>query len=175
MSDVRPSWNIPNDWENQKFGDIDIDLQDAGIFSHKSALSITWYTRWSDEWGIDCNHCGHVDEHYCIEDFYAIPEFSLSWRYKCKKCGKKFSVTSGTWIANHKLPVEYWWRIAYLLGDFNIPVNSTWLARDLKVTQMTAYYSLIVVAKALGVSLKTPLKVDKGTHQIMSALLTVRK
>lgn len=175
MNNTRPPWNIPDEWAREEIGCLFTDLMEAGVFNHDTALTMTWFTRWTDEWCIDCSHCGKVDEHYSVEDFYVIEEFSLSWRHKCKSCGKKFSVTSGTWISSHKLPIEYWWRIAYVLGDLDIKVTSHWLDKDLKVTQMTAYYSLIVVAKALGVSLRTPLKIDKGMNDIMSALLTVRK
>ena len=34
---------------------------------------------------------------------------------------------------------------------------------------------LIVIAKALGISLRTPLKTDKDTDTIMEALLTVKE
>lgn len=175
MKDQRPYWLFPEEWENSKLSDIDTEFSEVGVYTHKWALVITWFTRWTDEWEIDCSHCGNTDEHYEIEGLVLIEEFDLTWRYKCKKCLKKFSVTSGTYLANQKLPIEYWWRTAYLLGSFNIEINSNWLSKDLCVTQTTAYYMLIVIAKALGLKQTTPLKTEKGTYDIMEALLTVRK
>lgn len=171
---INPPWNIPDEWIEEEIGCIYSDLEPAGIFNKNSALINVWFYRWTDEWCIDCSHCGEVDEHYSIEDLDAFEEFGLSWRYKCKKCHKKFSVTSGTWISNHKLSMEYWFRIAYVLGDLDIKVTSRWLARDLQVTQKTAYYALIVIAKSLGISPETPLKIEVSTRKIMKALLAVK-
>ena len=172
---MRPYWLIPKEWLSSKADDLMTDFQEAGVFDHDSAVYNTWFARWKNEWEIDCSHCGNFDKHYNIEELCLIDDFDLSWRYKCKECSKKFSVTSGTYLDNHKLPVEYWWRTAYLLGDFNIEVNSKWLANDLQLTQKTTYYMLIVIAKALGLKQQSPLKTDKGTYDIMESLLTVVK
>lgn len=170
-----PDWLIPEYWSNDKVGEREQELSDAGMWTHEMALMYSWFARWEDEWEIDCSFCGNKDGNYAVEDCMAIVEFGLSHKYKCKKCRKRFSVTSGTWLANHKLPMEYWWRTAYLLGDFNISVNSHWLARDLKVPQKTSYYMLVVISRCLDIIKVTPMKTDMGTRDIMSALLTVRK
>lgn len=175
METIRPDWLFSKEWEDTKLNEVSTELISVGIHTHKWALINTWFARWTDEWEIDCSHCGNKDNHYSIEDLILIDYFDVSWRYKCKKCSKKFSVTSGTYLDNHKLPIEYWCRTAFLLGDFNIEVNSSWLAKDLFVTQKTAYYMLIIIAKALGLKNATPLKTEKDTHSIMRALLTVIK
>lgn len=174
LNDTIPTWFIPEQWEQDTVSDRSVEMLDSGMWTHDNALMWSWFARWEDEWEIDCSFCGNKDGNYAVEDCMAIVEFGLSHRYKCKKCRKKFSVTSGTWLANHKLPMEYWWRTAYLLGDFNIEVNSHWLSRDLQVPQKTSYYMLVVIGKCLNIKV-TPMKTNMSTRDIMDTLLTVRK
>ena len=175
MSERNPYWLLYKEWNKYKVEEIGFDLQERGVFIEGDSSIRTHLTRWDEEVGIDCSHCGEIDEHYHIEDSEIADAFELSWRYKCKKCNKKFSVTSGTWLGNHKLEMEYWWRTAWLLGDFNMEVNSHWLSRDLGLTQVTTHLMLRIIAKSLSLKASTPLKTSKDTFDIMKALLTIRQ
>lgn len=78
----------------------------------------------------DCPFCGKIDKHYKLN--------SELWKCRNKTCYKKFTLTSGTYIADTKLEYSQWWRFAYLIGDLKI-TNSHVIAKDLDVTQLTAW------------------------------------
>lgn len=59
--------------------------------------------RWGSATFMACPHCGTMDEHYWN---------SKELRWKCTGCGKRFSVTSGTVFADHKLPLNKLLRMA---------------------------------------------------------------
>lgn len=79
----------------------------------------------------DCSFCGDVDKHYVLR----------TDQWNCKKCRRTFSVTSGTYLDNSKLEAHIWWRFCYLVGDMGI-TNSHLIAKDLGVTQKTAWFML---------------------------------
>ena len=72
--------------------------------------SVSEYAKWSDlkcirhmatiRWGsykvVACPHCTSSAEHYW---------HAKEHRWKCRSCGKKFSVTSSTVFASHRLPL----------------------------------------------------------------------
>jgi transposase-like protein len=64
--------------------------------------------------------------------------------YKCSdnKCYKKFSVTVGTIFENSKIKLRYWFAAIYLCTAHKKGIGSHQLARDLGVTQKTAWYIL---------------------------------
>lgn len=45
-------------------------------------------------------------------------------RYRCRRCRAKFSVTSHTWLANLKLPLQQWWMLLWCWTK-QIPVKQT--------------------------------------------------
>src|SRR6476469_8822791 len=56
--------------------------------------------RWVDTDGqAVCSHCGSLTVYECRR-----PSGAPRWR--CKDCGKDFSITSGTLFASHKLPLR---------------------------------------------------------------------
>src|SRR6266849_2207557 len=46
-----------------------------------------------------CPHCGGIDAYDCRRPKGAP-------RFRCRACGKDFSITSGTLFASHKLPLK---------------------------------------------------------------------
>jgi transposase-like protein len=55
--------------------------------------------RWPDAGDPVCSHCGSLTVYECRR-----PSGAPRWR--CKDCGKDFSITSGTLFASHKLPLR---------------------------------------------------------------------
>ena len=56
--------------------------------------------RWRETNGAPvCPHCGGLEAYECRR-----PTGSL--RFRCKACGKDFTITSGTLFASHKLPLR---------------------------------------------------------------------
>ena len=56
--------------------------------------------RWAETDGAPvCPHCGGVDAYDCRRPNGAP-------RFRCRACGKDFSITSGTLFASHKLPLR---------------------------------------------------------------------
>lgn len=62
--------------------------------------------------------------------------------YRCKNTGKNFDVKTGTVFANTKLPLRYWFYAMFLFISHKRAVSSCQLARDLGVTQKTAWNML---------------------------------
>lgn len=86
--------------------------------------------RW-DEGDAVCPYCGCTHTYDCE-----------SGRYACSKCGKRFSVTVGTIFENTKLPLQKWFLAMYLVSSHKKGVSSHQLARDIQVTQKTAWFML---------------------------------
>jgi transposase-like protein len=65
-------------------------------------------------------------------------------RYRCKDktCGKDYSVTVGTVFENSKIPLSTWIAATYVLTAHKKGISSHQLARDLGVTQKTAWFVL---------------------------------
>ncbi len=88
-------------------------------------------------WGVGnsqdvvCPYCG---KHYC--------KMSKNRRYHCTGCNKNFSCLVGTIFENTKLPLIKWFVGMYLISSHKKGVSSHQLARDIEVTQSTAWYML---------------------------------
>jgi len=63
-------------------------------------------------------------------------------RYKCKNTGCYFDVKTGTAFANTKLPLRAWFYAMMLFLSHKMGVSSCQLARDLGITQKTAWNML---------------------------------
>lgn len=63
-------------------------------------------------------------------------------KYKCRNTGKYFDVKTGTVFAGTKLPLRYWVFAIFLFMSHKRGVSSCQLARDLGVTQKTAWNML---------------------------------
>jgi len=62
--------------------------------------------------------------------------------FKCasRDCHKKFSVTVGTVMEQTKIKLRYWFAAIYLISAHKKGISSCQLARDLGVTQRTAWF-----------------------------------
>jgi transposase-like protein len=88
-----------------------------------------------------CPHCGSTKT-------YALK----SGKYKCgdKDCDEQFTAKVGTIFESSKVPLKKWFIGMYLLTSHKKGVSSHQLARDLKVTQKTAWFMLQRLRLALG-------------------------
>lgn len=112
----------------------------------KSLTSLTDYFR--DEatcaqaiiehrWGVGeaqdvvCPYCG---EHHCPQ--------RKDGRFYCKHCNKTFSCKVGTIFQGSKVSFRKWFIAMYLISSHKKGISSHQLARDIEVTQKTAWYML---------------------------------
>lgn len=85
--------------------------------------------RWGDT--IVCPYCGST---HCHE--------RKDGRFICKGCNKSFSVTVGTIFHASNISLKQWFIAMYLVSSHKKGISSCQLARDLSVTQKTAWYML---------------------------------
>lgn len=62
--------------------------------------------------------------------------------YKCYDCRKKFSVKVGTIFQDSKISLRKWFVAIYLVTSHKKGISSCQLARDLKITQKSAWFIL---------------------------------
>lgn len=91
----------------------------------------------SIRWGADnenahCPHCGSTKVYH----------FSDNRNHKCGDCKKRFSIKVGTIFEDSKIPLRKWFMAIWLITSHKKGVASTTLARDIKVTQKTAWFML---------------------------------
>lgn len=84
--------------------------------------------RWPN--GVVCPYCGEVH-------IWKLK----SGMYKCSKCNKRFSDTSGTLFHSTKVPISYWLVALYLI-TVNKGCSSEELSKHLGITQKTSWYML---------------------------------
>ncbi len=63
-------------------------------------------------------------------------------QYKCKNTKKFFNVKTGTAFANTKLPLRKWFLVSYLFTSHKKGISSCQLAKDLNITQKSAWHLL---------------------------------
>ena len=100
-----------------------------GITSEENAKFQLALCRFENYENTDCPFCGFEGRNYILKEYYS---------YKCKKCHKKFSMTSKTYLDSCKLEPFKIWRFAYLVGKLKI-TNSCVIARDLEVNQCVVF------------------------------------
>jgi len=86
------------------------------------------------KWGNSpvCPHCG------CKK----VYSFKDGKRYKCASCRKQFTVRIGTIFEDSKVSLKKWFMAMYLLASHKKGISSHQLARDIGVTQRTAWFML---------------------------------
>lgn len=63
-------------------------------------------------------------------------------RYKCKNTGKYFNVKVGTIFEDTKIPLLKWFMALYIFSSHKKGISSHQLAKDIDVTQKTAWFIL---------------------------------
>jgi transposase-like protein len=103
--------------------------------------------RWRD--GEFCPHCGSN----------RIYHFSDRKTFKCGDCRERFSIKVGTIFHDTKLPLRKWFMAIWMISNHPKGIASTTLAKDLKITQKTAWHVLHRIRHAARTkSFNAPLK-----------------
>lgn len=63
-------------------------------------------------------------------------------RYRCKSTGKYFNVKVGTIFEDTKIPLQKWFCALYIFSSHKKGISSHQLARDISVTQKSAWFML---------------------------------
>ena len=85
--------------------------------------------RWGDD--VVCPYCGH---HHC--------RARSNGQFRCLNCLNNFSVLVGTIFENTKIALVKWFSVMYLISSHKKGISSHQLARDINVTQKTAWHIL---------------------------------
>ncbi|RTL52542.1 MAG: IS1595 family transposase [Bradyrhizobiaceae bacterium] len=122
----------------------------ASVFTMKDADAEMTFRkiRWHETDGAPvCPHCGSLDAYDCRR-LKGAP------RFRCKGCGKDFSITSGTLFASHKLPLRcYLAAIAIFCNEVK-GKSALALSRDLSVSYKCAFVLLHKLREAMAEDLK---------------------
>ena len=103
---------------------------DLAKFSETDAIVLMARMRWGSDTLMPCPHCGTIDTHYWAP---------AQRRWKCKGCGKRFSVTSATVFADHKLALVKILKIALSLSNGAAGVPALQLRREWNVAYATVF------------------------------------
>lgn len=104
-----------------------------------SALRYLAAKRWPN--GVECPYCG-----------VAEPMFLSTrriWKCRATKCRKQFSVKVGTILNESPIALDKWLTAMWLLANCKNGVSSYEVARDLGVTQKTAWFMLCRIREAM--------------------------
>lgn len=85
-----------------------------------------------------CPHCGVIDEKHYKLKFGGI----FSGMYKCRSCHIRFTVRTGTMFEGSRIPLRKWFLAIYIFLSHKKGLSSVQLAKDIDVTQKTAWFML---------------------------------
>lgn len=103
----------------------------------KNALQYLVELRWPN--GVSCPYCDHKKPSFL--------EKRQIW--KCGSCRKQFSAKVGTIFEDSPLGLDKWLTCVWLIANCKNGVSSYEIARDLKVTQKSAWFMLHRVREAM--------------------------
>lgn len=132
------------------------DLMDA-FKDEQACVDHLRAIRWRD--GEFCPHCGANK----------IYHFSDRKTFKCGDCKARFSIKVGTIFADTKLPLRKWFMAIWMITNHPKGIASVTLAKDLKITQKSAWFVLHRLRHAARTnSFHAPLKgdVEAGTTYV---------
>ena len=107
--------------------------------TEKKCIEFLIQQRWN---GVPtCPHCGS-QKSYVIEN---------GKRFKCgnNQCYKKYTVTVGSVMHASNIPLTTWMPAIYLISAHKKGISSVQLAKDLNVTQKTAWFMIHRIRKSL--------------------------
>lgn len=94
--------------------------------------------RWPDATKITCPKCGVIGAHYTLANN----------THKCRDCRKKFTVRNDTIFEDSKVDLRRWFIAIFLMTSHKKGISSCQLAKDIGVTQKTAWFMLHRVRNA---------------------------
>lgn len=86
--------------------------------------------RWAGK--VSCLHCGSLS--------IAPVKNQKPMPYRCRDCRQHFSVRTGTVLAESRLPLHKWLMAIYILATAREVISSKQMARELGVTQKSAWF-----------------------------------
>ena len=96
--------------------------------------------RWAN--GAYCPHCGSAGTIY---------HYSDGQRHRCSDCKRVFRITTGTIFSNSALKMlPQWFAAVYLVTEHSKGISSVQLAKDVGVTQKTAWFMIQRIQNAAG-------------------------
>jgi transposase-like protein len=112
---------------------------DVAIHFQDKATCIDYLTqlRWAGK--VKCAFCEH-------EHVYELK--GVHKRYKCAKCRKHFSAVKGTIFENSVIPLNKWFMAIFILSTHRKGISSVQVARDIGVTQKSAWFMMQRVRNA---------------------------
>jgi transposase-like protein len=102
----------------------------AAFPDEQSAIDHFTAIRWKA--GAYCPLCGSTKVYH----------FSDNRTHKCGDCRKRFSIKVGTIFEDSKIPLRQWMMAIWLITGHKKGIASTQLAKDIGVTQKTAWFML---------------------------------
>ncbi|MEK8049173.1 IS1595 family transposase [Ideonella sp. DXS22W] len=108
----------------------DIGTEFLEKLTPREAVMFMAEASWGSTTFMPCPHCGSLDEHY-----FRAKEL----RWKCTSCGKTFSVTSGTVLADRKLPLTKILKMALSWANGASGKPALQLRRDWQVSYTTVF------------------------------------
>jgi transposase-like protein len=108
----------------------------GAIPDEQAAIDHFTAIRWKD--GEFCPYCGSTKVYH----------FADKRTHKCGDCSQRFSIKVGTIFEGSKIPLRTWLMAIWLITSHKKGIASTQLAKDLKVTQKTAWFMLHRLRKA---------------------------
>ncbi|MGZ8096047.1 MAG: IS1595 family transposase [Methylosarcina sp.] len=108
--------------------------------------------RWPN--GVCCPHCGSMKIYNLADGTHKCGE---------TKCAMKFSVRKGTIFDDSKISLQKWFMAIFLMTSHKKGISSCQLARDIKITQKSAWFMLHRIREAIIVDRTVPLS---GTVEI---------
>jgi transposase-like protein len=116
-------------------------LADAIVYFKDPDNSLRYLAgkRWPN--GVECPYCGAKE-----------PMFLATrriWKCRATKCRKQFSVKVGTVLNESPIGIEKWLTAMWLISNCRNGVSSYEIARDIGVTQKTAWFMLMRVREAM--------------------------
>lgn len=100
----------------------------AKIRNEQAAIDYFTKIRWRN--GAFCPYCGSVKVYH----------FSDKRTHKCGDCRQRFSIKVGTVFEGSKIPLRRWLMAVWVLTSHKKGIASTQLAKDIGVTQKTAWF-----------------------------------
>jgi Transposase and inactivated derivatives len=98
--------------------------------------------RWNGE--PVCPHCGSIREnHYKLKQGGRFKGL-----YKCKDCRERFTIRIGTMFEDSNIKFKKWFLAIYLFSSHKKGISSHQLAKDIDVTQKTAWFMLSRIRNA---------------------------
>ncbi len=102
-----------------------------------NALRYFASSRWPN--GVECPYCQGKE-----------PMFLVTRRiWKCRVCRKQFSVKVGTIFNESPIGIDKWLMAIWMIANCKNGVSSYEIARDIKVTQKTAWFMLHRIRRAM--------------------------